>query len=74
MIYGLNFNGSHIPPGVKRKFAQRIRVDGQWFELKGVGQTEVERDAMLIAGSNGRRVLHVETRNTATGPWYGVYA
>lgn len=26
MIYGINFNGSEIPPGVKRMFAQRVRV------------------------------------------------
>lgn len=26
MIYGINFNGTEIPPGIKRKFAQRVKA------------------------------------------------
>lgn len=104
-IYGLNFNGTPIPPGVKRHFAQRVRVmcpeckgmgyhradDGEGYEerercdtclrgcgtvradLKGVAQSPEERDAMQIQATNGSRRLHVETRSTAAGEWYGIY-
>lgn len=44
-----------------------------WFELKGIGQSKEERDAMLIQANNGTRRLHVEERQTASGVWYGIY-
>jgi hypothetical protein len=77
MIYGLNFNGREIPPGVKRKFRARLKLPGnkryEWLHLQGVGQNEVERDAMLMAVSRPGRIVHVEKRKTAAGVWYGVY-
>lgn len=98
MIFGINFNGTPIPDGIKRKFAANVRrplhapvcpntgtVDrgnalcrshkcsNVWFRLVGVGQSAEERDAMLIQANNGRRLLHVVERQTAAGPWYGIY-
>lgn len=104
MIYGLNFNGMPIPPGVKRLFSVRTRltcpsckgtgtdalgiirddapircavcwrgrgrITGQ---LVGVGQSAEERERMLNQASNGTRRLHVVTRKTAGGDWYGLY-
>ena len=73
MIYGLNFNNTQIPAGVKRKFAQNVKKDGKFYDLKGVGQSTAERDAMLIQVNNGNRLVHVKMRETAAGPWFGIY-
>jgi hypothetical protein len=63
---------------VKRKFRAyaRIEVAGKKVSarLVGVGQSPVERDAMLLQATNGRCALHVETRRTPAGPWFGIYA
>lgn len=79
-IYGLNFNGLEIPPGVKRKFGNKIcirraqgKIPSRYVFLKGVAQSPEERDAMLIVANNGHRVVHVEERKTASGIWYGIY-
>lgn len=77
-IYGLNFNGTHIPDGPAfRKFPKRIKLPGmgrgQYAVLRGIGQSPVERDAMFINMDNGKRCIHVEARQTAGGVWYGVY-
>lgn len=107
-IYGINFNGTRIPPAIKRKFAMVVRIpcracgglgyhrretaDGHEERepcrecrepgrrggryaavLNGVGQSPEERDAMLITATNGHRRLHVVERQTAAGPWYGIY-
>jgi hypothetical protein len=103
MIYGINFNGSHIPLGVSRKFPQRIRLTeckhlawseggrrkvqiefcdtchllatpGEHVELKGVGQSTDERDAMLVQANNGHHTLFVLPRQTPVGTWYGIYS
>jgi hypothetical protein len=78
MIYGLNFNGKHIPDGPAfRKFPKQIKLPGmgrgEYAHLKGIGQSTEERDLMLIQANNGHRALHVEARQTAGGIWYGVY-
>lgn len=41
--------------------------------LVGVGQSEAERDAMVLQATNGHRLLYVEPRQTAAGVWYGIY-
>lgn len=43
------------------------------YELKGVGQNEQERDAMLAQANNGHRQLHAEPRQTVNGIWWGIY-
>ena len=74
MIYGINFNGQPIPDGIKRKFAREIRIRPKVRAvLAGVGQSQTERDVMLVTASNGHRKLHVVERSTAAGTWYGVY-
>lgn len=77
MIYGLNFNGSEIPPGIRKKFARYKKLSGLprgvYAVLQGVGQSPSERNAMLLAATNGSRRLHVEERVTAAGVWYGIY-
>lgn len=74
MIFGLNFNGTQIPDGVKRKFAARVRIQpAVYAQLVGIGQSPEERDAMITQATNGKRRLHVETRTTPAGDWYGIY-
>lgn len=74
MIYGLNFNGTQIPEGVRRKFAKTIRCpDGRKADLQGVGQSGEERDVMVSAAQRPGRDLHIVQRATAGGSWYGVY-
>jgi hypothetical protein len=78
MIFGLNFNGSHIPPAYARRFAKRLRRqslhDGMvWFTLQGVATSEIEAAAMLTQADNGRRELHMERRKTASTDVFGIY-
>ncbi len=77
MIYGLNFNGTQIPEGVKRRFAERVKLPGmkrgEYAYLKGVGQSSVERDAMLAVADNQKRKVIIEERQTLNGVWYGLY-
>lgn len=74
MIYGLNFNGTIIPDGVRKKFKQRLKApDGRRADLAGVGQSPDERDAMIAAASRPGRDLHVVSKQTAAGTWYGIY-
>jgi hypothetical protein len=77
-IYGINFNGTEIPPGVARKFPKRLKLTGmqrgEYAHLEGVAQSPTERDQMLVQADNGRRKLHVEPRLTPAGTWYGIYA
>lgn len=81
MIYGLNFNGTSIPPGIKSKFKRRLRLAKRivgyspavFGLLQGVGQSVEERDIMLVQANNHRRRLHVEERKGADGTWYGIY-
>lgn len=42
--------------------------------LVGVGQSEEERDMMVIQMTNGHRMVHVEPKQTAGGVWYGFYS
>jgi len=78
MIYGVNFNGSEIPEGIKRRFRERVKLPGmkrgEYAYLKGVGQSVAERDAMLVTMDNGRRKAVIEERQTLVGVWYGIYA
>jgi hypothetical protein len=76
MIYGLNFGGPAIPDTkrtVWRKFKRTRRIDGVVYHLAGVGQSESERDHMVITATNGTRKIHVEPVQTAAGVWYGIY-
>jgi len=43
------------------------------FLLVGIGQSEAERDRMLQVAHNGKRRVHVESRQTVGGTWYGIY-
>ena len=76
-IYGVNFNGTQIPPGVKRHFSRELKLPGmkrgERALLQGVAQSPSERDLMLVQASNGHRRLHVVDRQTAAGVWYGIY-
>jgi hypothetical protein len=81
MIYGRNFGAPAIPDTPRtafRKFKKRIRIeDGcgrPHAELVGIGQSEQERDMMLVIATNGHRNLHVVSVQTAGGVWYGIYA
>ena len=47
---------------------------GAQARLVGVGQSEEEKDAMIVQAYNGRRKLYVLKRHTATGDLFGVYA
>lgn len=74
MIYGLNFNGTIIPDGVRKKFKQKLRCpDGRMADLQGVGQSGEERDVMVSVAQRPGRDLHIVSRQTAAGMWYGVY-
>ena len=84
MIYGLNFNGSHIPGHLKAIFRSEVRVGEKsigktkrkvyvYATLQGVAQTKDECDSMQIVASNGKRKIHIETRNIGLDTWYGVY-
>lgn len=78
MIYGINFNGTQIPDAIRRKFVKQLKLPemprGYRASLVGVGQSEKERDDMLIQATNGHRKLHVVEKQTAAGIWYGIYA
>jgi hypothetical protein len=74
MIYGLNFNGTPIPPGYKRKFAERRkftvgtseRVTGK---LDGVAENLEEAIIACRVADNGtRRVTYFERHGL-----YGIY-
>lgn len=79
MIYGINFNGKHIPPQLKKRFASYKKVDGLNLErgvyarLVGVCESTEEKDMMLSQADNGHRRLHVEVRNVVGGMVYGIY-
>ena len=45
----------------------------EWFYLKGIGQSEVERNMMLVQADNGHRKLYSLMVHTVGGPWYGIY-
>jgi hypothetical protein len=53
-----------------------IECDGRGslrYDLKGIGQSEGDLQAMLALAQNGTRLVHVEKRQTVGGVWYGVY-
>lgn len=79
MVFGLNFNSTHIPPGWKRKFRDRVKIEwltlrGSYYHLVGVATTKDDMHHMLIQANNGHRLLHVEERQAASGKCYGIYA
>jgi hypothetical protein len=43
------------------------------YQLKGIGQSLEERNAMLITADNGHRKLFTVSNKTAGGEWYGIY-
>lgn len=45
----------------------------RWFRLDVVAQSPREKDYALITMNNGHRCLHVTSRQTAGGIWYGIY-
>jgi hypothetical protein len=75
MIYGLNFNGSHIPDHVRMRFAQRRSFGkGMLMQLQGVCNTNEEAQVMRIQADNGsRRVFTTRPRKVGRDQWYGVY-
>jgi hypothetical protein len=77
MIFGLNFNGTQIPPAIKARFAAYIRLPnmprGQRARLVGACATEDEKAIMLSQADNGHRRLHVEERKAVHGKFYGIY-
>lgn len=74
MIYGLNFNGKHLPTNYRLKFAldKNFEIDGKRvrMHLVGVGESPQDRDLMLMQATNGRRLLRVVERHGL----YAVYA
>lgn len=82
MIYGLNFNGTHIPAEVARHFPARINVTDSGnirvrtinqscdYVLVGVCQTDEEHQRMIVQATNGRRNLFTLRRSN----WIAVYA
>jgi hypothetical protein len=81
MIYGINFRAKApdtdsmgFPPGYAKKFAKTLRGEYRGFRLVGIGETQAEADAMVLQADNGHRKLHIEVRNTARGPLFGIYA
>jgi len=74
VIYGLNFNNSHIPAHIERQFAKRRKVIDERVRLVGVCNTAEECNVMILTATNGRRqVTFVGPRKIAGEAWYGVY-
>lgn len=74
MIYGLNFNGTQIPPGYKRRFAQTLKRSGVLeADLKGVATSLEEAEQMKLQADNGHRMVFIERRKTAGADVFGVY-
>lgn len=74
MIYGVNFNNSHIPAHIERQFAKHRKVVDQRVRLQGVCNTSEECQTMIITADNGhRRITFVGPRKIAGEAWYGVY-
>lgn len=83
MIYGRDFNNTHIPAGIKRLFRAELKrwmepdmsgyehevvlPRGHWARLGGVAQSLAELDIMRLAANNGQRKLHVVARKVANG-------
>lgn len=67
MIYGLNFNGKHIPEWFTFKPVQTF--NGQKASLVGVCETRDELDMMLSQANNGKRVLSYQNKGNS----FGVY-
>jgi hypothetical protein len=75
MIYGLNFNRTHIPAEMKKKFAREVTVAPRVRAvLAGVEESKEECDIMLRVATNGHRRLHVEEWKVAGGKkLFGIY-
>lgn len=56
-----------------KRVTSHSAVRGIRARLVGVGQSEEERNAMLMQISNGSRVIHIQSKQTAAGVWYGFY-
>jgi hypothetical protein len=77
MIYGINFNGQPIPPEVKRKFAQRVKVTcsscgGLGFYRAQTADGEEEREGCERcappAKPQGKGYLWFELKGVAQSP------
>ena len=76
MIYGVNFNNTHVPVHVWVRFAKERRsASGRKVRLQGVCNTAEERDAMLIIANNSHRDLCTarKPRRIAGEDWYPIY-
>ena len=81
MIYGLRFNGTHIPDNVRRRFSQRKNFpsveefgDRQGMRLHGVCNTASESGQMFIKATEANRPVNiVGPRRIGDETWYGVY-
>ncbi len=82
MVYGLNFNGKHIPDIAKACFSTRLKINQKTgkvypvshhrscdYILQGVCQTVEEVKAMIAQANNGHRGFHVREAHG----WYGIY-
>lgn len=78
MLYGLNFGRGEIPAGWARRFVKRIPIAwlprGNAYRLVGVATNRESLKLALMQADNGRRLLHVEERQAASGPCFGIYA
>lgn len=80
-IYGINFNGLHIPDGVKCRFASRLNGSlnpvshnhGCRWALQGVCQTMLECEHMTRQADNGRRSFLCIKRTIKGQDWIGFY-
>lgn len=64
MIYGINFGATPLSEYPRiRAVPQTIKVEKHPYRLIGIATTAAEKDAMLVQADNGRRTLHVVSRN-----------
>jgi hypothetical protein len=69
MIYGINFNRTHIPEEALAVLPTVIKQMGISYELKGVCNSLAELTEMRITANNGHRLLYTQE----SGKWFGVY-
>jgi hypothetical protein len=85
MIYGLNFNGTHLPEQSK-KFAARLKVNkttgnvyavgsdkGCDYILSGMCNNLLEVNRMINQADNGHRQIRTTERLINKVSWYGIY-
>jgi hypothetical protein len=77
-IYGLAVNGTHIPPELKKRFAERIKLPhmgrGEYAHLQAVVESPKERDVVVAVGTRPGRGIHARSHRTPKGIIYGMYS